>query len=123
MSNNNSESESCSDTSSEMNHDEGLGTNMDPTLVNLMGLINAHMNKEQKTKVDWTPPSHSGLSNSDRIIPMNTTREFGSRKAEFESIKKRICSHEKMSNFDMNFICSLSDGEKYELIKLYNNLI
>ena len=72
-------SDSDCDTISEIGDDELACKNMDPALAKIMGII------VEETKTDWTPPSHSGLNNSEKIIK--------DKECELEKIIKKIKLH------------------------------
>lgn len=87
--------------------------NMDPALAKLMGIII----EEQKFETDWKPPSKSGLDNSEKIISFNKAKEDSDY---FEMIKDDISKYKKLSDKQLDYIKSLDNDKKFELIEIYN---
>lgn len=54
---------------------------LSPNLMKILGL----QVPEEKVEIDWKPPTHHGLTNSDRILPRHSriTRLFRSQSAKF----------------------------------------
>ncbi len=92
--------------------------NMDPALAKLMGIII----EEQSTTSHntWTPPQHSGLSNSESII---TSSENQFSNAEFIKIKNKIRNSHKLTKNELDRINQFSNDEKQQIIELYNNIL
>lgn len=87
--------------------------NMDPALAKLMGIII----EEQKFATDWKPPSKSGLDNSEKIISFNKVKEDS---VYFEMIKDDISKYKKLSVKQLDYIKTLDNDKKFELIEIYN---
>ena len=87
--------------------------NMDPALAKIMGIII----EEQKFKTDWKPPSKSGLDNSEKIISFNSNM----KEADFfELIKDDITKYKRLSDKQLDYIKTLDNDKKFELIEIYN---
>lgn len=102
-------SDSDCDTISEIGDDELACKNMDPALAKIMGII------VEETKTDWTPPSHSGLNNSEKIIK--------DKECELEKIIKKIEKFETLDLKELEFMKTTTNENKLKLIQSYNNII
>ena len=87
--------------------------NMDPALAKLMGIII----EEQKFKTDWKPPSKSGLDNSEKIISFNKVMKDDD---VFEIIKDDITKYKRLTDKQLEYIKTLDNDKKFELIEIYN---
>ena len=91
--------------------------NMDPLLAKLMGII---IEEQSINSHDtWTPPQHSGLSNSESII----NNESQTITVEFTQIKNKIRNSDKLTKDELEKIKHFSNDEKQQIIELYNNIL
>ena len=126
-----------SDTESD-SYNEIKCTNMDPALAKIMGIF---IEEQTQEKNDWTPPTHSGLSNSARIIKdeskneskdeykneekKDSTTECKIQEHDyiFENIKHKIQNFDKLLQNEIEHMKSFTNLQKLELIRVYNNII
>jgi len=109
-------------------------TNMDPALAKIMGIF---IEEQAQEKSDWKPPSHSGLSNSERIIKDESKNECKNEEKKdsttecktqeydsiFESIKYKIQNFDKLLQNEIEHMKTFNNLQKLELIRVYNNII
>ena len=93
--------------------------NLDPHLAKLTGIVI----EEQKT--DWKPPSKSGLNNSEKIVSnfSNSNSCIPATIDHFSEIKNTIVDGKTLTNAQIDYIKTVNDEEKFELIRIYNQLI
>lgn len=92
--------------------------NMDPALAKLMGIIIEEQSTTSHTT--WTPPQHSGLSNSEAIVNNNEDEDSNN---EFTQIKNKISNSDKLTKYELEKIKQFSNDEKQQIIELYNNIL
>jgi hypothetical protein len=93
--------------------------NLDPYLAKLTGIVV----EEQKT--DWKPPSKSGLDNSEKIMSnfRNSNSCIPATIDYFSEIKNIIVDGKTLTNLQLDYIKTLDDEEKFELIRIYNQVL
>jgi len=93
--------------------------NIDSALAKLLGIIV----QEHQPNTDWKPPTHSGLSNSERIIPSAVTFNPSQKENQvFRKIKDDIVNYKNLSNEQLDYIRNTNEREKFEIIEIYNRL-
>ena len=108
-----------SDSENSMESSGLLCTNMDPRLAKLMGI----WIEEQAQEIDWKPPDKSGLENSAPIISYTSPSSLQINRDHFKEIKDAIQNHRTLTDKQLEYIQTLTNEEKYELIKIYNTLL
>jgi hypothetical protein len=112
-------------TDDDNDDDEIKCKNIDPALARLMGILIEEQKEEQNTKIDWKPPSKSGLDNSNPIISSNYfyNQPALSYLDFFKIIKDDILQYKKLTDKQLEYIKNLNNQEKFELIEIYNSVL
>jgi hypothetical protein len=112
------------DGSSESDYDEEelQCKNIDPLLAKLMGII---IEEQNNNKIEWKPPSKSGLDNSEQIISSIYFKNKNSIEDIdfFKVIKNDILNYKTLTTKQLDYIKNLNNDEKFELIEIYNKLM
>ena len=76
---------------------------------------------------DWTPPTENGLKNSDYIIPQYYQLHKNPKKIfnidYFEMIKDDIRNFRPLNKYKLEYIKSLPNEYKDELLEIFNSCI
>jgi len=96
--------------------------NIDPLLAKLMGII---IEEQNNNKIEWKPPSKSGLDNSEQIISSIYFKNKNSIDYIdfFKVIKDDILNYKTLTTKQLDYIKNLNNHEKFELIEIYNKLM
>lgn len=101
-----SDDESATDSDGNDNS-ELFCKNMDPALAKLMGII-----IEEQKMSDWTPPTKSGLDNSEAIV--------SSAYLKIKVLERDILNHKTLNEKQLEYIKTLNNEDKLEIIHVYN---